>query len=133
MNNNNNTNNNLNNNNNNEININNNEFNIHNNENNNINVNNNEEHKIIDNNTNKNNVEHEQIGQNVLNPILNSDEQRLHHFCVVCLLNPSKIIFVPCGHKCICQNCYEERKNQLKNCPICRRAIENILERVYEV
>ena len=120
-------------NNNNEMNINNNEFNIQNNENNQINTNNNEEHRRIDRNTNLNNDEHEPIGQNVMNPILNSDEERLHHFCVVCLLNPSKVILVPCGHKCICQNCYEERKKTLKNCPICRRAIENFLENVYEV
>ncbi len=39
--------------------------------------------------------------------------------CVICLGNPSEIVFSPCGHLCACKACGD----RLENCCICRVAI----------
>ena len=52
--------------------------------------------------------------------------------CVYCQLNPSKIIFSPCSHRCICQDCYTNNKRKIKICPICRKPIKDFLENNYD-
>ena len=52
--------------------------------------------------------------------IFKSDE------CVICLNNPSNVLFCNCGHICICEEC--EKTRSLKNCPICK--IENQIKRI---
>lgn len=47
--------------------------------------------------------------------------------CVICLDQTSTHLISPCGHKCVCADCSE----QLKDCPLCRNAIERII-RVFE-
>ncbi len=51
--------------------------------------------------------------------------------CVVCLNEKSEIIFVPCGHKCVCDECISIQHNKkifkLLICPLCRRDIEFII------
>ena len=58
----------------------------------------------------------------------------LNNPCCFCLSNPPKITFAPCGHQCCCQECYDKNKNSnnLKNCPICRRPIESIIEKIFK-
>jgi|688.fasta_scaffold650483_1 hypothetical protein len=50
--------------------------------------------------------------------------------CVICLCENSNTIFLPCGHKCVCNECYENiKKNCNKSyiqCPLCRRNITDI-------
>ena len=55
------------------------------------------------------------------------------NLCVYCGTNPSKIIFSPCGHRCLCQNCYNTSKRRIKNCPICRKEINNFIEHIFDV
>ena len=40
--------------------------------------------------------------------------------CVVCLTDPTSIIFMPCGHCAVCENCNMHIK---KKCPLCRRDV----------
>lgn len=40
--------------------------------------------------------------------------------CVICMDEPSKIIFLPCGHLCCCPNCDES----VDLCPMCRATID---------
>ena len=39
--------------------------------------------------------------------------------CVVCLDASRTIVFVPCGHMCICEKCSES--HVFENCPVCRK------------
>lgn len=41
--------------------------------------------------------------------------------CVICMDQPSKIIFFPCGHLCCCTNC----DPSVDLCPMCRATIEH--------
>ena len=36
--------------------------------------------------------------------------------CVVCMDKPLEMVFVPCGHICVCEEC----SAQITRCPICR-------------
>ena len=68
------------------------------------------------------------------NRLENREENENSHKCIVCLSYPSKIIIVPCGHKCICVRCYNEFKRiNYRICPVCRRQITYYLENIYEV
>lgn len=40
--------------------------------------------------------------------------------CVICMDNPSKIVFLPCGHLCCCTDC----DGSVELCPMCRATIE---------
>ena len=42
--------------------------------------------------------------------------------CVICLSEPSAILYIPCKHQCICEDCNNEK--ELKSCPYCRVKIE---------
>jgi hypothetical protein len=42
--------------------------------------------------------------------------------CVICMDKQSEIIFIPCGHFCICLNC---NSNLDRKCPMCRAKIEH--------
>ena len=44
--------------------------------------------------------------------------------CVVCLTNDATHAISPCGHKCICG----EHATKLKDCPICRLPIKDIIQ-----
>ena len=45
--------------------------------------------------------------------------------CVVCLSEASTEIFIPCGHRCTCKECYNHLPT--KCCPLCRRDILHVL------
>ena len=54
--------------------------------------------------------------------------------CILCLTNPSQVIISPCGHKCLCLDCYnnqDTRRGLGERCPICRNNILSYVERVY--
>ena len=54
--------------------------------------------------------------------------------CTICLANPFEILFQPCGHVCVCQDCaktlYEKSPRLKPKCPICR-AVINGSQRIY--
>jgi hypothetical protein len=39
--------------------------------------------------------------------------------CIICMDAPKTLVFVPCGHYCVCSECSE----RLKECPLCREGI----------
>ena len=45
--------------------------------------------------------------------------------CVICLTDPSNILYNPCLHFCVCSQC--DVKGEFKNCPYCREKIEEII------
>ena len=56
--------------------------------------------------------------------------------CVICFTNPFEILFQPCGHVCLCQNCTVTLAENCKSralqakCPICRKVI-SASQRIY--
>jgi uncharacterized protein YegL len=42
--------------------------------------------------------------------------------CCICLTSTSSVILLPCGHKCLCNDCAGNQE-QLNKCPICRQDI----------
>jgi len=57
---------------------------------------------------------------------LQISENYLEHLCVIFYKNPIEDILSPCGHRCICSECYKRVKDNLKKCPICNKEIKNI-------
>ena len=45
--------------------------------------------------------------------------------CCVCLDAEPKMVIVPCGHRCACQECSQKLTN--KKCPLCRTQFSNIV------
>ena len=43
--------------------------------------------------------------------------------CVICLSEPSALIFLPCAHQCVCAACNNTLKRTKHVCPICRAKI----------
>lgn len=54
--------------------------------------------------------------------------------CVICMCEPSALIFVPCGHRCCCAGCYGDMtkaKGRAKvSCPLCRREVGMVVDNV---
>ena len=38
----------------------------------------------------------------------NKTESSSKNECIICYINPKQITFAPCGHKCICKECYQK-------------------------
>lgn len=51
--------------------------------------------------------------------------------CVVCMANERAVACVPCGHKCLCEECSNDTVLRSKKCPMCRADVHMFL-RVYE-
>jgi len=47
--------------------------------------------------------------------------------CVICLSEPSNIIFLKCGHYCVCVDCNKQLKKRC--CPLCREKILDTITR----
>lgn len=45
-------------------------------------------------------------------------EKKDSMLCLTCVENPKNMVFIPCGHLCICEKCYNN--NQQSICLICR-------------
>ena len=48
--------------------------------------------------------------------------------CVVCLTRRSRIALIPCGHKCVCQDCLQVLRDANACCPICRHQITDAIQ-----
>lgn len=72
--------------------------------------------------------------QNDILRINNQNESQ--HKCIYCLINETKIILYPCRHRCCCETCYKNLKNtpnDIKNCPICRKTVIEVIDQIYDV
>jgi hypothetical protein len=47
--------------------------------------------------------------------------------CVICLDSESTQVLIPCGHKCLCNNCSSNLLENSKCCPLCRTQITTII------
>ena len=52
--------------------------------------------------------------------------------CSICFVNPIKVIFAPCGHRAVCEKCYNNNKENFKSCPICKTNVENVIIKVID-
>ena len=50
--------------------------------------------------------------------IINTEQIFKSDECVICLTNPSNVLFCDCGHIPICEKC--DKTKSLINCPICK-------------
>ena len=65
------------------------------------------------------------------NSIIEKNENHVK-MCVVCLSNEIKWILVPCGHKCVCEDCGKIILEKNQNCPICKQKIIGKLVNIYD-
>lgn len=50
--------------------------------------------------------------------------------CCICMDNESNMVFVPCGHLCICTSCADTIRNQFNTkCPMCRTQTTTIIDK----
>ena len=61
-------------------------------------------------------------------PIINTDKSFKSDECVICLTNPSNVLFCNCGRIAICVEC--DKTKSLNICPICKT--ENTIKRTIE-
>ena len=54
-------------------------------------------------------------------------EKETNANCTICLERPSSVSIRPCGHVC-CQICLKKHKQKHRECPFCRRNIEDTLQ-----
>lgn len=52
--------------------------------------------------------------------------------CVVCLSVESNVIFIPCAHRCVCNDCYSGIKNVKNACPLCRQRITKSIYKIHD-
>lgn len=52
------------------------------------------------------------------------EEKSLQNSCVICYENDKDCVYVPCNHNAACIRC----SKSLKECPICRKRIEDFLK-----
>ena len=48
--------------------------------------------------------------------------------CAVCMDKPNEYAVVPCGHKCLCEDCVEAVRQTQRICPMCRRDFQDIIK-----
>ncbi|KAK2411867.1 RING-type E3 ubiquitin transferase [Trifolium repens] len=48
--------------------------------------------------------------------------------CVICMTEPKDTAVLPCRHMCMCSECAKALLLQSDKCPICRQAIEELIE-----
>ena len=62
-------------------------------------------------------------------PKLDMSSLRIYEIteCVVCMVENSTEILVPCGHLCMCKSCCESLLKCRSNCPICRREVQTVV------
>ena len=57
--------------------------------------------------------------------IINAEKTFKQDECVICLTNPSNILFCNCGHLCVCEECSKTGES-LEKCPICKTENTNL-------
>ena len=49
--------------------------------------------------------------------------------CVICMDKGYEVVFVPCGHYCLCENCANQILETTKKCPLCRQTVNMAIKR----
>ena len=49
--------------------------------------------------------------------------------CVICMDKGHEVVFVPCGHYCLCENCANQILGTTKKCPLCRQVVSMAVTR----
>ena len=63
------------------------------------------------------------------------ETEKPQHICIICGKSQTQVIFSPCGHKCVCDLCYqkEKEKKKMDKCPYCNDKIESVLMKVISI
>ena len=48
--------------------------------------------------------------------------------CVFCQHSQADYVFKPCEHVSLCDKCFQENKDKLKFCPMCRKTLQSVEE-----
>jgi len=48
--------------------------------------------------------------------------------CVVCMEQEKSYVLVPCGHAVVCKSCAEDIVAMSRECPVCRRSVEQVIK-----
>ena len=48
--------------------------------------------------------------------------------CVICMEERADAVCVPCGHNAACITCLEDIKRSTGNCPVCRKALREVVK-----
>ena len=62
--------------------------------------------------------------RNTVNNKINNELTFKSDQCVICLTNPSNVLFCNCGHLCICVEC--DRVKSLNTCPVCKTQLKEL-------
>jgi len=57
-----------------------------------------------------------------------SEESENSKECVICMSAPKDTTVLPCRHMCMCSDCAKVLRYQTNKCPICRCAVESLLQ-----
>jgi len=57
-----------------------------------------------------------------------SEESENSKECVICMSSPKDTTVLPCRHMCMCSECAKVLRFQTNKCPICRCAVESLLQ-----
>lgn len=63
-----------------------------------------------------------------ISDVLSYQQYRDIHLCLLCRRKDRKVVFLPCHHDPLCENCVEAKREELKFCHICNELIECTLE-----
>ena len=55
------------------------------------------------------------------------NSESISDLCIRCYEKPIQVTLYPCAHKCLCLECYNREKENLKKCPICNNEIKLIV------
>jgi|LauGreDrversion4_2_1035121.scaffolds.fasta_scaffold317712_1 hypothetical protein len=61
----------------------------------------------------------------VVTPVVAPVDNGNSGLCTYCLEKKSTMVFLPCGHCCMCRSCWAQYGNTIKDCPICRGEIKD--------
>ena len=79
----------------------------------------------------ENDVQNKNKNKNIKND-KNKDKDSDTSKCIVCAHAQANYAFVPCGHLCICSDCYDEmRSREMTTCPMCRKKYTNCIKIFY--
>ena len=70
------------------------------------------------------------VNKNLVTAVVNKKPEKVFgdddgSECLICMDQPKKLVFVPCGHYCSCSLCAAK----LNQCPLCRCDIQTAIDR----
>lgn len=61
-------------------------------------------------------------------PISSGADLSMSNTCVICFGAQKTYACIPCGHRCICNSCFQNARKMIVKCPICRIKVTQILK-----